>query len=149
MLSQIKSSVAGSYWPQWWHRPIRRHTSLWYAFCPQNKRMLFHTFLSGASVLSGWPSTYLSIRARLGGRGVVGQEGGGEGYNLTHTQRTGLACWWTMKTHRTGSVLLCWTLFVFESVDCKKLNCLCVWLMSVCVPGFSSLWEPVWALRPL
>lgn len=47
-----------------------------------HRRVSFHTFLSGASVLLGWPSTYLSIRACLGGRGVVG--GRETGYGRSH-----------------------------------------------------------------
>lgn len=112
-----------------------------YAFSLQNKRMLFHTFLSGASVLSGWPSTYLSIRARLGGSGVVRQETG-EGVGLantrihTHIGRTGPACWPAKNPHQTGLGIIPLDCLCVGVCNCKEVNLLCVWFTSLCVSWF-------------
>ncbi len=58
-----------------------------------------------------------SGREGSGGTRVWGRGGGTHSHTHAHTQRTGLACWQAKKkSHRTGSVLFCWTLFVFESV---------------------------------
>lgn len=66
----------------------------------------------------------LSLHQSTSGRersgGTRGGGGGVHSHTHAHPQRAGLACWRAKKTHRTGSVLFCWTLFVFESVTVRN-----------------------------